>query len=83
MLGTSPNVLSEMAGCSAFLCYLIPFLVTTNNIGCFQEEDLYRKRFAKETPDVVLSFEQITKLKVQKKEIAMQQKALKRAADVL
>ena len=39
-------------------------------------ENLYMKRFDKEIPDVVLSFEQINKLKVQKKEVAKQRKAL-------
>ncbi|MBF8263432.1 MAG: hypothetical protein HW387_1097 [Parachlamydiales bacterium] len=46
-------------------------------------ENLYMKRFNKETPDVVLSFEQINKLKVQKKEASKQRKVLKRAANVL
>ena len=46
-------------------------------------EHLYLKRFGKKAPDVVLSFEQINKLKVQKKEVAKQRKALKRAANVL
>ena len=45
-------------------------------------ENLYMKRFGKEAPDVVLSFEQINKLKVQKKEVAKQRKALKRAANI-
>lgn len=46
-------------------------------------EDLYMKRFGKKAPDVVLSFEQINKLKIQKKEVAKQRKALKKAANVL
>lgn len=46
-------------------------------------ENLYMKRFGKEAPDVVLSFEQINKLKVQKKEDAKKRKALKRVANVL
>ena len=46
-------------------------------------EGLYMKRFNKETPDVVLPFKQINKLKVQKKEAAKQQKVLKRASSVL
>lgn len=46
-------------------------------------EHLYMKRFGKEAPDIVLSFEQISKLKVQKKEAAKERKALKRTANVL
>lgn len=42
-------------------------------------EDLYMKRFGKEAPDVVLSFEQINKMKIQKKELAKERKALKKA----
>lgn len=46
-------------------------------------EHLYLKRFGKEAPDIVLSFEEINKLKVQKKEVAKEQKALKKATNVL
>jgi len=46
-------------------------------------EHLYLKRFGKEAPDIVLSFEQIKKLKVQKKEAAKERKALKRATNAL
>ena len=42
-------------------------------------EQLYMKRFGKEAPDVVLSFEQINKLKVQKKNAAKERTALKKA----
>jgi ASC-1-like (ASCH) protein len=38
-------------------------------------EDLYFKRFKKENPDVILSFEQISKLKNQKKIVAKEQKS--------
>lgn len=41
-------------------------------------ENLYMKRFGKEAPSVVLSFEQITKLKMQKKAAANERKALKK-----
>jgi phage/plasmid-associated DNA primase len=44
-------------------------------------EDLYIKRFGKNSPDVVLSFEQINKLKTQKKENAKKRKLLKKAAN--
>lgn len=43
-------------------------------------EHLYSKRFGKEVPDVVLSFEEINKLKVQKKEASKERKALKKVA---
>jgi hypothetical protein len=46
-------------------------------------EHLYMKRFGKEAPEVVLSFEQISKLKAQKKEAAKKRKALKKTANVL
>lgn len=46
-------------------------------------EHLYMKRFAKEAPDVVLSFEQISKLKFQKKEAEKAKKALKTANNIL
>lgn len=46
-------------------------------------ENLYMKRFGKEVPNVVLSFEQINKLKVQKRNAAKQRKVLKRTANVL
>lgn len=46
-------------------------------------EYLYKKRFGKETPDVVFSFEQINQLKVQKKKIAKERKAVKKAANIL
>jgi len=42
-------------------------------------EHLYSKRFGKESPDVVLSFEQLNKLKIQKKEMAKKRKALEKA----
>lgn len=42
-------------------------------------EELYMKRFGKETPSVVLSFEQITKLRAQKKSAAK----AKRGAEVV
>jgi hypothetical protein len=41
-------------------------------------EHLYIKRFGKEAPDSVLSFEEITKLKIQKKVAAKEQKAVRR-----
>lgn len=43
-------------------------------------ENLYMKRFNKDAPSNVLSFEQITKLKIQKKAAAKEQKAFRRAA---
>ena len=46
-------------------------------------EDLYLKRFGKEVPNVVLSFEQINKMEVQKKNASKQRKVLKRATNVL
>lgn len=42
-------------------------------------EHLYIKRFGKEAPDNVLSFEEITKLKIQKKAAANERKAVRRA----
>lgn len=41
-------------------------------------EHLYMKRFGKEAPDRVLSFEEITKLKIQKKAAAKERKAVGR-----
>ena len=46
-------------------------------------EHLYSKRFGREAPDIVLSFEQINNLKVQKKEVARERKALKKATNAL
>ena len=41
-------------------------------------EDLYIKRFGKKAPAIVLSFEQLNKLKTQKKEAAKKRKILKK-----
>lgn len=42
-------------------------------------EHLYNKRFGTDAPDSVLSFEEITKLKLRKKEAAKERKAARRA----
>lgn len=46
-------------------------------------ENLYLKRFGKEAPDVVLSFEQINKLKIQKKETVKERKVLRKADKIV
>jgi hypothetical protein len=46
-------------------------------------EHLYSKRFGREAPVSVLSFEEITKLKAKKKAAAKERKAIKRATATL
>lgn len=46
-------------------------------------EHLYMKRFGKEAPDSVPSFEEITKLKIQKKMAAKERKAVRRTTAAL